>query len=103
MIPKRTSMPAIADEGVPPIVAALPTATSNKHIAEKTAAYVTANKTALSARRFVALSTAMTMIIVSGLTILARANGSTVSSRWSRSVAMVGPLLGQVFPQVAEN
>ena len=89
-------MPAIADEGVPPIVAALPTATSNRHIAEKTVAYVIANRTALSTRRFVALSTAMTMIIVSGLTMLARANGSTVSSRWGRSVAVVGPLSGPV-------
>jgi hypothetical protein len=63
-----------------------------------------AKKTALSARRFVALSTAMTMIIVSGLTMLARANGSTLSSRWGRSVATVSPLLlDLVFRPLAEN
>lgn len=37
-------MPAVTDEGFPPIVAALPTATSSRHIAQKTVAHVIAKK-----------------------------------------------------------
>ena len=83
-------------------VAALPTATSKKHIAEKTVAYATANKTALSARRFVALGLAMTMITVSGLTILAGRMGAP----WQQMQQVSrhgGPLLGQVFPRLQKT
>ena len=86
-MPATTSMPAVKGEGVPPLVAALPMARRSRHTDEKTAAYVIANRTALIARCVVALSTAITVIIASGLTMLARANGSTDNRSCARLVA----------------
>jgi hypothetical protein len=91
-------MPAVTADGFPPLVAALPIATSSRHRAEKTVEYVIVKRMALAALRFVALSTVVTVITARGLTELARANGSTVNRRSAKSVATVGsPSLNPVL------
>jgi hypothetical protein len=80
--PITRSTPALTADGFPTAAAMLPNA---KLIAAKTTIYVAANRTTRCA---LALSSVITIMRGTGLTMLAKAKGSTSRIRGERSVTL---------------